>query len=335
MFQQLLFPLIAAIIPTIIYIYLIWWCDRYEREPGWLLLIAFGWGAIPAILLSIVAELALQEPFELFAQGISGSMAQLFLISPVVEELAKGLALAGLFLFFRSEIDGVLDGIVYGALVGAGFAMSENFFYFIATDALDEWLTLALVRSIVFGLNHSFYTAITGAAFGYVALRKKGWQTWFVPVGGLVLAIFVHMLHNVTTYLASDYPAMMVLSLLLSWGGIFTLIAIIGLAQKQENYWIRAHLADEVPYTLSQEHYILVQERAQRFGRVQAMLRGKSRSRAWLETDMHRKATELAFRKHRLMRLEEEADPNLSPEIIRLRSEVAELDKRLLFDSSV
>ena len=41
---------IAAIIPTVFYIIIIYWVDRYEKEPWWLLSAAFLWGAIPSII---------------------------------------------------------------------------------------------------------------------------------------------------------------------------------------------------------------------------------------------------------------------------------------------
>ena len=42
---------LAGVIPTVIYAAVIWWFDRYEKEPLWLLGITFMWGAIPAIIL--------------------------------------------------------------------------------------------------------------------------------------------------------------------------------------------------------------------------------------------------------------------------------------------
>jgi len=47
--------------------------------------------------------------------------------APVVEEAAKGSALLILFFMVRREVStNTLDGIVYGSLVGIGFAMTEK-----------------------------------------------------------------------------------------------------------------------------------------------------------------------------------------------------------------
>ena len=48
----------AAALPVVFYLIVIWWMDRYEREPWWLVLLTFIYGAIGAIILGIVLSLA-------------------------------------------------------------------------------------------------------------------------------------------------------------------------------------------------------------------------------------------------------------------------------------
>ncbi len=331
MLLPLTFALLAAVIPTIIYIYLIWWCDRYEREPGWLLFTAFVWGAVPAVLLSLVAELAFQGPTGLSALGMADNLRQVVLISPVVEEIIKGLALLGLFYFFRSEFDDVLDGIVYGALIGMGFGMTENFLYLV-NAALGGWGTLVdltLLRSLLFGLNHAFYTAITGAALGFAVWQPGIGRKVAFAFGGLALAIAVHMLHNLSTALAPTYPALLLLSLLLSWGGVLILVAIIVLAQRQEQGWITLYLADEVSAVLTEEQYQLVLAHPQRLGKWSAIIRGTDPTQAAEQAAFHHAATELAFRKHQVARFGPEASPELLADVSRRRRQVAELSRSL------
>ena len=55
----LFISLAAAIIPTVIYVLIFYWADRYEREPLWLTAVAFIWGAVPAIIVSIIGEFVL------------------------------------------------------------------------------------------------------------------------------------------------------------------------------------------------------------------------------------------------------------------------------------
>ena len=51
-----------ALAPALLYVLLIWWLDRYEKEPISLAILAFVWGATPAILLALVFEILLGIP---------------------------------------------------------------------------------------------------------------------------------------------------------------------------------------------------------------------------------------------------------------------------------
>ena len=48
---------LAAALPVVFYLIVIWWFDRYEREPWWLVLLTFIYGAIGAILLGVILSL--------------------------------------------------------------------------------------------------------------------------------------------------------------------------------------------------------------------------------------------------------------------------------------
>ena len=57
--------IIAAIIPAVIYTTLIYYVDRYEKEPLWLLAATFFWGAVPAIIFALIFNGVLGLPFYL------------------------------------------------------------------------------------------------------------------------------------------------------------------------------------------------------------------------------------------------------------------------------
>ena len=328
MLSLLLPALAAAILPTLFIVYLIWWSDRYEREPWWLLLVTFLWGAAPAIFLSIFAELLLEQPFQPYLPGLSTDLLRVGLVAPVIEEIAKGMALIGLYRFFPFELDDLLDGIVYGALIGAGFGMTENFLYFLNAllqDPESGLAGLALLRSVIFGGNHAYYTAILGAAVGWAAQAGGGPRLWPAGLLGLITAIGVHAVHNITTTVAAYYPVALFLSIVLDWAGLLLIVVVIILAWQKENHWIRTHLADETPDVLAPEHFRLTQRYAQRGGLLLAQLRGEDVTRSRLEYDLHQAATRLAFSKHRLPRRGTPA----AAETARHRIRVQTLSRRL------
>ena len=55
------------------------------------------------------------------------------MIAPVVEETGKGLFLVIVVVFRRAQIHGLLDGLIYGALVGVGFAFVEDILYYLSS----------------------------------------------------------------------------------------------------------------------------------------------------------------------------------------------------------
>ena len=104
----ILLSLLIAFIPALGYTLLVWWLDRYEREPFRLLMVAFFWGAVPAIALAILLEYRLGDPFAALDTVLLREFGMNSLAAPVIEELTKGLALLLLFFLVRNEFDNVL-----------------------------------------------------------------------------------------------------------------------------------------------------------------------------------------------------------------------------------
>ena len=46
-----------SVIPMLFYLVIIWWMDRYEREPFWLVSLNFLWGATGAIIFGIIGSI--------------------------------------------------------------------------------------------------------------------------------------------------------------------------------------------------------------------------------------------------------------------------------------
>jgi RsiW-degrading membrane proteinase PrsW (M82 family) len=196
-----------ALVPTLIYAVFLWWLDRYEKEPLPLLMVAFVWGAVPAIVLALILELGAGIPLEqVVMTDQTRQITEATLIAPIVEEAVKAVILVVLFLAYWREFDDLLDGVIYGAMVGLGFAMVENVIYLTFTAYEDgpdgaapdvgRMVTLWVFRAGLFGLNHSMFTAFTGAALGLARSLKKRWQRGLVPSLGLGVAMIFHASHN-------------------------------------------------------------------------------------------------------------------------------------------
>jgi len=103
----------------------LYYADRYEKEPLRLVLSAFFWGAWPAFAIGLVVVLVFRLPVELWGRDAVEAV-RMGLLAPVIEELVNGAVLIVIMFRFRHEIDSVHDGIIYGAAVGLGFAMTAN-----------------------------------------------------------------------------------------------------------------------------------------------------------------------------------------------------------------
>ncbi|MBN8570699.1 MAG: PrsW family intramembrane metalloprotease, partial [Ignavibacteria bacterium] len=121
--------LVAAVVPMFTYLLLIWWLDRNDREPFWLVFLNFFWGATGAIFLGIIGSLIFQVPLNVVIQGFaSDNPSQLMDLSgaiitaPIVEEFTKGIFL--FMMSYNKRFDGVVDGVVYGGAIGLGFGMT-------------------------------------------------------------------------------------------------------------------------------------------------------------------------------------------------------------------
>ncbi len=313
--------LLAAAIPTAVYSVLIWWLDRYEKEPLWLIVVAFVWGSLPAIGISIVFELVLEIP--LAASPVGPNVAA-WGISPLVEEPIKALALVALFLFMRREFDGVLDGIVYGSLVGFGFSMTENLLYFLHYPS--NLGALFWVRSIFFGLNHAFFTSLVGMALGAVRFRPARALRFSALSIGLAMAILFHALHNFATRF--QLPGLFA-SWLVQSSGVLVVLAIAILAWRNERRWIEQELREEVSEgVLSEEEYAEISEPGLRMRRqFQALLAGGWGSFRQVRR-LHHLATKLAFCKTQLQLADQrhtcDDRDRLRAQIVALRQVMAE-----------
>jgi RsiW-degrading membrane proteinase PrsW (M82 family) len=208
LFLLLLTSVFAGILPMVCWAVLVWWFDRYEKEPVHLLLISFLWGMVPAVVISGITELilALFSGYEGGFASTGLTILNLGVMAPVVEEGMKFLGLLGVFWIAQREIDGPLDGIIYGAMVGFGFAATENFLYFLSSQTVAELLLLIFLRAMVFGVVHAMFTSFSGLGLAFAKYARPGWKAPLWAAGGYLAAVLFHGLFNTCIGLAAETP---------------------------------------------------------------------------------------------------------------------------------
>ncbi|MEM6993187.1 MAG: PrsW family intramembrane metalloprotease [Myxococcota bacterium] len=157
-------------------------------------------GALSAIPVVAVGRLlAWASPLSAEAgAGVLGAAYLAFVVVAIPEEAAKLLSMV-LFAWRRPEFDERMDGIVYGARAGLGFALVENVTYLaLMPSGLRETVTLFLGRAILAVPGH----AIWGGIMGYYAARRRFDGVGPGMLGGLALAVVMHGTYDLLLFCA-------------------------------------------------------------------------------------------------------------------------------------
>jgi RsiW-degrading membrane proteinase PrsW (M82 family) len=321
-----LIAILAAVAPTLFYTLLIWWLDRYEKEPFPLLVAAFLWGSLPAVVLAIIVMFALETPI---SNSPLGPGFEVWGLAPLVEEGLKAVALVALFLFARREFDGPLDGIVYGSLIGFGFSMTENLLFFVAYP--DNFGGLFWLRSVFFGFNHAFFTSIVGLVLGAVRYAPQRWLGYVALPLALLMAIFMHGLHN---YAVNYQLAGIAFSWIVQSSGVAAVLSVAVLAWRHERSWMMQELGEEIALgVISTADYVEVISAPQRARVLFQTLLSGNLTRYQQVVRFYHLITELAFCKYQLRvgdRFQHHAERDrLREEIIVLRAALTRAEEAL------
>jgi len=237
--------LILACIPVPFYVAAALWVDRYEKEPGWMLAAAFFWGATGAVFFSFIFNSINAAVFGAVGGQGAAEIGGSVISAPFVEELSKGIALILFFFWKKDEFDNVIDGVIYAAMVGLGFAMTENVSYYGASLAHDGVGGTFFVRGILAPFSHPLFTAMTGIGLGIARETVRKPLKFAAPLAGLCLAMGLHATWNLS---ASFGGAFIAAYLLIMVPTFFAVVGLVVFAQSRERKIIRANL---VPYVQS------------------------------------------------------------------------------------
>ncbi|CAL4859299.1 PrsW family intramembrane metalloprotease [Microbacterium sp. MM2322] len=213
--------------------------DRWEPEPRGLVIFALAWGAVASVALALGVDLVIS----LITPGMSETFSAV-VQAPVVEEIAKGLGVLLIFVAARRAFDGPVDGVVYGALVGAGFAFTENVLYFadsLITGGAESAAFTFFLRGILSPFAHVMFTAVTGYALGRLARTGGRGAAALGPWAlGLVGAIGLHALWNGSTVFADFFVLYATLQVPL----FVAFVAGVVVLRREEARLTRARLSD-------------------------------------------------------------------------------------------
>ena len=157
-----------SILPVVILMIFIYRQDKYQKEPIKLLARAFVGGMLAIPLDFIVIDLIKMVFYS------ESTAYQAFFEAGFPEELSKFIILF-LFIWRRKEFDEYMDGIVYAAFVGLGFACVENLLYVSssAAEAYNAGVSTGFSRALVSVPGHFLFAVVMGYFFSLAKFDKS------------------------------------------------------------------------------------------------------------------------------------------------------------------
>lgn len=320
----LLAALAVSAAMLLIVVTLVWWVDRYDREPLHLVAVVFLWGASAAPLLSVT----LFGVIDRLLSGVEGTstfaMISLGLVTPLVEELAKAVAVV-LVVAFSSKFDNPTDGVVYGTAVGLGFAVSENVMYGISAGVHSHSAAGILIlvggRTLMSAGVHAVSSATFGGFLGHAVMSGKLPAKTLWAATGLLAAIILHGSWNLSLMWFGPVGESGSPRLWLAALPVLYLIYVVTLALflHSEHRILKRQLSDEVALGLVPSWVL----------EVIPFYRRRIRANWWPSkterTVIARLLTRVAFRKHALRNLPPGDAAIASLEVVKLRQRLREI----------
>lgn len=159
--MELVWMILSAILPGLVFALFIIFIDRYDKEPKRLLIKVFVFGML-ATIPTIIAE-TIGQYFNIFT-GLFGLLFEAFIVIGLSEEFFKRRVVLR-HAFNHPAFNEKLDGIVYCSIAALGFATLENVFYIINYSATvpDIWITRALLSvpaHMLLGITMGYYLSM-------------------------------------------------------------------------------------------------------------------------------------------------------------------------------
>lgn len=189
---------LSGVIPAIVAMWVVDRLDRKRPEPASTRrLVAFVGmlSVIPAIFLErwLISDVGASVAPQFTYQGAS---YHAFVVAAGVEEACK-IAVVYWIVWRRPEFDERMDGIVYAARAGLGFALVENVGYLLGQESLQGQLYVWAARALLAVPGHAMWTGM----IGYMAARRRFDGKGLGLIGGYLLAVAFHGAYDCAVFI--------------------------------------------------------------------------------------------------------------------------------------
>jgi len=208
--------LALAVAPGIAICLFIYYKDKYNKEPLWMLIMAFLLGVlsiIPAVIIQMAYGTDLAQ---IQYEGTASIAFFAYCIVALSEEGSKFLVLR-LFIYPRKHFDDPFDGIVYAVMVGMGFATIENIGY-----VYQHGYATGILRMFLAVPSHATFAVLMGYFTGFAKFQDKNKMVNFLMA--ILLPALFHGTYDFFIFLGTES--------LLALGAVVSLIIALYLSFK-------------------------------------------------------------------------------------------------------
>jgi RsiW-degrading membrane proteinase PrsW (M82 family) len=223
---------LLSVVPALLLAGYVWYTDVTTPEPLGLLAVTFVLGVLFAGFAAIIntgtdtilGALGLSTGFV----GFLFQILTFFVVVGPVEETVKLLAVY-FYAYRSSRFDAVVDGAVYGAVAGLGFATIENAIFISGpiqgvSDPLNLITTGSAVTAVrgLAGPGHVIYSAFAGYYLGLAKFNPD--RAGPLVLKGLTIAALIHAVYNT---LSSVVPSVVATTTGVPWFVAFVALVVV------------------------------------------------------------------------------------------------------------
>lgn len=160
----------VALAPILIIAFYIYFRDKYEREPIWMLIKALLGGVI--IIFPIIWVETYFTQYQWMFTGIYNAAYNAFVVASFTEEMFKFIILF-ILVWSNRNFNEKFDGIVYASFVSLGFAAAENLSY------VANWgISVGFIRAFTAVPAHTVFGVIMGYHFAFAKFypEQRAWR---------------------------------------------------------------------------------------------------------------------------------------------------------------
>jgi len=186
-----IFGVLISAGPAFIWVWIFYKLDTLEPEPKGFILGVFLLGAIFANGIGIPLINGLFNVNEwLYNAELPLKIISSILIIGFIQEYLK-YAGVRFTVFISSEFDERVDGIIYGAVIGLGYATMLNIHYIISMGGVNP--SVGVMRITISCLAHASFSGISGYFLGRAKFEKM--PVWWMPSGVALAAVLNGVTH--------------------------------------------------------------------------------------------------------------------------------------------